>query len=122
MHPAQRVAVLVVPALLLALSLQAPEPALASRYCGNMTVRGGLGPIHTEIDVLKGSVSCARARAVTAYAWSPRHRSRRGNKFLSDPSGWSCAVARATQPAVAGTCVRRFDGATVRAFNLDYGE
>jgi hypothetical protein len=99
-----------------------PSAAQATTNCGHLTVRGASGPIHTEIDVLKGRVACARARAVTAYAWSPRHRSRQGNKFLGDPPGWTCVVARATNPAVAGTCVRRSDGAVVRAFDLDYGE
>jgi hypothetical protein len=74
-----------------------------------------------RIDVIRGHVSCDRARAVTAYAWShPDFRN--GNKYLSDPSGWTCAVARATNPAVAGDCRRHRDGALVRAFNRDYGE
>jgi hypothetical protein len=87
-----------------------------------MTVQAANGPLRIEIDVVTGTVSCRRARAVTMFAWSLKHRSRQGNKFLGEPSGWSCAVARATSPAVAGSCVRQTDRAKVTAFNLDYGE
>jgi hypothetical protein len=104
-----------------ALVLPATATAAAdARYCGNMTVRAATGWLHIEIDITRGRTSCQRARAVTAYAWSPRHRSRLGNKFLGDPSGWTCAVARATQPAVAGSCRRHSDGAVVTAYNRDY--
>lgn len=94
----------------------AASGAQAARSCGNMTVPGASGPVVVRIDVVRGSVSCRRARAVTAYAWSPKHRSHEGNKFLGDPAGWSCAAGRATQPAVAGLCVRRSDRARVTAF------
>lgn len=94
--------------------------AEARGYCGNMTVRGASGRVHVEIDVVRGHVSCKRARAVTAFAWAPAHRDYRGNKFLGDPHGWSCAVGRAAQPATAGVCVRRRDHARVTAFNRDY--
>lgn len=87
-----------------------------------MTVQAATGALHVEIDITHGRTSCRRARAVTAYAWSPRHRSSQGNKFLGDPAGWRCAVARATNPAVAGTCRRKTDGVTVTAYDIDYGE
>jgi hypothetical protein len=77
--------------------------------------------MHIEIDVLRGHVTCRRARAVTAYAWShPDYR--HGNKNLGDPPGWTCAVARATNPAVAAECRRHRDNARVTAYNRDYGE
>jgi hypothetical protein len=71
---------------------------------------------------MKGRTSCRRAHAVTAYAWSPRDGSHQGNKLRGDPPGWRCACARATNPAVAGTCRRKTDGVTVTVYNVDYGE
>jgi hypothetical protein len=100
----------------------APSPALAGRYCGNMTVQAVNGLLLIDIDVTRAQTSCNRDRSVTAYAWSPKHRSHRDNKFLGDPPGWSCAVARATEPAVGRRCRRNRDGVTVTAFNRDYGE
>lgn len=97
------------------------SPASAEKYCGRMTVQAASGPLHIEIDVLRGRVTCSRARSATRYAWAHKDYSR-GNKYLGDPPGWRCAVARATNPAVAGDCVRRRDRALVRAYNVDYGE
>lgn len=113
---------LAVGSMLAVVPIFAGSAQASHRYCGRMTVRAAVSRLHIEIDVVRGSVSCRRARLVTRYAWSPKHRSHQGNKFLGDPRGWSCVVARATQPAVAGSCIRKRDRSRVTAFNLDYGE
>ena len=106
---------------LAALATGLPAHASARKYCGNETVPFATGPGHIEVDVLSGNVSCHSAR--WAFRWAYKHPDyTHGNKYLGDPKGWRCVVARATNPAVAGDCRRRHGRGHIRAFNLDYGE